>query len=64
MPPHSDRRKTQQWAKIGPPRRGCPVVSAGSVASFAGAPGPCCTPRLPSERHRAISVGQSYLITL
>jgi hypothetical protein len=55
---------TRRCAKSGPPRRGCPVKLAGSVASLAGATSPCRTPRLPSEFHRAIKVMQPNVIWL
>ena len=49
---------TPQWAKSGPPRRGCPVKARGSVATLARATSPRCTLLLPANLHRAITVTQ------
>ncbi|CAH0495175.1 hypothetical protein NVSP9465_00180 [Novosphingobium sp. CECT 9465] len=64
MSSHRDRRVTQHWAKIGPPLRGCSVRLAARVTSLARATSPRCTTLLGSEPHRAITVGQSYVIWL
>lgn len=55
MPPHSDRRETQRWAKSGPPLRGCPERPRGSVATLARATGPRRAPRLATDPFRAIT---------
>jgi hypothetical protein len=64
MPTHSDRRSTLRWAKIGPPRRGCPEQPRGSVAAFAGAMSPCRVPRLATGPLRAIKAKQPNVIWL
>ncbi len=64
MPSHSDRRETPHWAKIGPPFRGCSVRPAARATPLARATSPRCTTFLDGEPHRAISVGQSYVIWL
>lgn len=55
---------TRQWAKIGPPRRGCPVQPRGSVATLVRATSPAFGLLLPTGLHRAITVDQSYVIRL
>jgi hypothetical protein len=60
MPMYSDPKKpyrlvTQQWAKRGPPLRGCTEQSCGSVTTLARAPSPRCAPFLATEPLRAIT---------
>jgi len=64
MPSHSDRRKTQHWAKSGPPLRGCSLRRAARATSLARATSPRRTTLLVGEPHRAITVHQSYVIWL
>jgi hypothetical protein len=64
MPMYSDRRVTQQWAKRGPPLRGCPEQSCGSVTTLARAPSPRCAPFLATEPLRAITALLSNVIVL
>jgi hypothetical protein len=58
------RLATQQWAKRGPPLRGCPEQSRGSVTTIARAPSPRCTPFLATEPLRAITARLSNVIGL
>ena len=59
----TDEQRCPQ-GKIGPPLRGCAVQSRGSVASLAGATGPCRTPRLATGLRSVIKVDQCHVITL
>ena len=61
---YRDRRATLRWAKSGPPLRGCPVKSRGSVTALARATSPRCTLLLPTKLHRAITVMQPNVIWL
>ena len=60
MLPHSDRRSTLRWAKIGPP----PAVASGSISAFVALPvratSPACTTLLADTLPDAIPVNQIY----
>ena len=58
MQAYCDRRVTQQWAKSGPPRRGCPVKAGGGVAPLVRATSPVVTTLLATGLHRAITMAQ------
>ena len=64
MRAYCDRRATRQWAKSGPPQRGCPVKAGGGVAPLVRATSPAITTLLATGLHRAITVVQSSVIWL
>lgn len=58
MPSHSDRRETQQSAKIGPPYRGAAGSPSDSVAVLGRATSPPCTRLLAEKLPATITVSQ------
>ena len=64
MPSHSDRRRTQQWAKSGPPLGVVIGSPSDSVASLARATSPRCATLLAEMLPMTITAMQPNVIWL
>ncbi len=64
MPKHSDRRRTQQWAKSGPPLGVATGSPSDCVASLARVPDPHCATLLAEKLPVAITAVQPNVIWL